>query len=328
MTLVNGVYLFSNSEIQDFKDCPRRWWLTWHRGLIPREQRVDGVRDTGTRIHAALASYYVPEGQTPANPIDTLALAQHEDVAKVLAAVGTDGDLDQMQVTIDKLATTFDLEHAMISGYMDWLQETGADSDLEVIAPETYVEADFVAINGQNTKLIGKMDARVRSLSTGHLRFIDHKTGEFPNLRLLRMNEQALHYHILEWISAPRGSQPCDGGIWNTLRRTKRTSKSKPPYYQRDVVDHNRYELDAYGQRLRIVIKQILRLGHQLENGSNPALTAYPRPSRDCIWKCEFFKICNMFDDGSRVEDAVESLYQVGDPLGHYQEQGKANDNE
>jgi RecB family exonuclease len=328
MTLVNGVYLFSNSEIQDFKDCPRRWWLTWHRGLVPREQRVDGVRDTGTRIHAALASYYVPEGITPADPLLSLRMKQQEDL-KLFKLQNFSEANELFAAQLSSLSSTFDLEEAMISGYMDWLRETGADSDLEVIAPETYIEADFVAVDGINTKLIGKMDARVRTLSTGHLRFIDHKTGEFPNLRLLRMNEQALHYHILEWISSPHGSQPCDGGIWNTLRRTKRTSKSRPPYYQRNIVDHNKYELEAYGQRLRIVIKQILRLRHQIENGSNPAVTAYPRPSRDCIWKCEFFKICNMFDDGSRVEDAIESLYQVKDPLAHYEEQGKtANDDE
>jgi len=48
----------SNSEIQTFKDCRRRWWFTYYRRLQPKEKQRTGALALGSRIHEALDQHY------------------------------------------------------------------------------------------------------------------------------------------------------------------------------------------------------------------------------------------------------------------------------
>lgn len=338
MTIVDGVRLVSNSEVQTFSDCKRRWWLAWYRGLTPRVQRVDGPASTGTRIHAALASYYVPDGETPANPLQTLQRVQNEDMEALNAQSNTwDEDEGELVVTrhgstVERiradLLNSFDLEHAMIEGYVQWLEETGADDDLEVIASEAYVEATLFEDSafGGHVKLIGKLDARVRSRTTGRRKFIDHKTVGSLHDPILGLNQQMIHYQVIEFLNTEEGEARCDGALYNMLRKVKRTRASKPPYFDRVPIDHNIYEIESHLERMRHFLWQVDFAESDMEHGGDHRYVVPPRPSRDCVWKCEFFKICRMFDDGSRVEDAVRDLYEKKDPLSYYGGREKVSD--
>ena len=66
------------------------------------------------------------------------------------------------------------------------------------------------------------------------------------------------------------------------------------------------------------VIRDINDVTARLDAGESHLTAAYPRPNKDCSWKCEFFPVCPLFDDGSRAEDMIQSLYVVGDPLDRY----------
>ena len=50
-------YTLSNSEIQVFKDCRRKWWLNYYRRLMPRKKDYTGALALGSRIHEAPASF-------------------------------------------------------------------------------------------------------------------------------------------------------------------------------------------------------------------------------------------------------------------------------
>ena len=56
-------------------------------------------------------------------------------------------------------------------------------------------------------------------------------------------------------------------------------------------------------------------------HGESYTHTAYAFANRrdDCEWSCDFVKICPLFDDGSRVEDAIQDMYTERDPLSYYQ---------
>jgi hypothetical protein len=333
VTSVDGVRLVSNSEVQTFKDCPRRWWLAWYRGLTPRVQRVDGPASTGTRIHAALASYYVPDGETPADPLATLEYNQTEDLEALRARYDPLGeDYSEWTPAQDELLKQFDLERAMIEGYVQWLEETGADEDLEVVASEAYVEAELLSQSegklwyGTAVKLIGKLDARTLSRTTGRRRFIDHKTVGSLHDPILGINQQMLHYQLIEFLNTDDGEARCDGALYNMLRKVKRTAKATPPFYGRVPIDHNIHELRNYREQLIGVTTRMVEAEEYLGDHGNHHGAVPSRPSRDCVWKCEFFKICRMFDDGSRVEDAVRDLYEVRDPLSYYGGREKVSD--
>ena len=51
-------YRLSNSEIQVFKDCRRKWWLGYYRRLQPKLQNFTGALALGSRIHEALDRHY------------------------------------------------------------------------------------------------------------------------------------------------------------------------------------------------------------------------------------------------------------------------------
>lgn len=326
MTLVNDTYFFSNSEITTFTGCPRKWWLAWFRGLTPRLQDVQGPRPTGTRVHLALAAHYGP--RSPIFPfgraLETLEVAQKEDLLLLEFHYQDDENLDLRR---KKLFSDFDLEKIMVEGYLEWIQETGIDADLEIVGVEQYLEADFpmhLPHDPQPVKLIGKVDARVRSRITGRRKYIDHKTVQSVRDPLLKLNRQMKHYHLLEELTTAKDEQRCDGALYNMLRRVKRTAKATPPFYARLPIDHNKYEIAGYRNEIYGTIASIIEKHAYFRKFEGVELrpaqhqVAVPaRPSRECGW-CPFMKVCHMFDDGSRVEDALVDLYQVQDPLSYY----------
>lgn len=332
MTEVNGYRLFSNSEIQTFKSCRRRWWLSWYRGLTPRKDEYTGVKHIGSRIHLALEHFYVPAGQTPVDPIATHEIIVAAELDKFYSHYDN-SPFGFPAEELKALEANFALERVMLEGYIGWLQETGEDSTLEVIESETYVEsvipATFTGTKFLPVKIIGKIDTRVKDLRTGRRKFIDHKTVQSLDTRMLRQSEQMLHYHLLEWLNTEEGEARCDGALYNMMKRSKRTARATPPFYHREPVDHNRFELESYRDRLVGVITDIQRAEQQIkEQPSLIPTVMYPTPSRDCTWKCPFQKVCTMFDDGSRVEDALENLYQVRDPMSYYGGQEQREDDE
>lgn len=320
MTVINGQFLLSNSEAGTAQGCKRKWWLQWYRGLAPVGIEVQGVRSTGTRLHIALSVRYAATPGTVAQMMDALLQAQISDLEVFKAAAGEYGPDEKK---LKKLVSDFGLEQAMLEGYIQWLEETGADSDLETVASETYVEAQLTegdeAAGHFPVVLIGKLDARVRSNVTGRTKFIDHKSVQTLDTRLLRINPQMLHYHLLEFLNTGDGDARCDGALYNMLRRSKRTATAKPPFYLRESVDHNVYELRSYANRITGIAYDIQTMRLRLEAGKEPVESiVYPTSHRDCTWKCPFLKICPLFDDGSRVEAAIENLYVRQDPLHYY----------
>jgi len=299
----------SNSELQTFKRCRRKWWLAWFRGLTLRAEPPTGVRQVGDRCHRALKEHYVPGG--PTRPDQMLDQLERLIVLDRTAA----GEMDPE--TAKKFESEADLERIMLEGYVEWLATTGADADYEVIAPETYLEA-HVPI-GRNVAIIGKLDVRLHRISDGAHLFMDHKTvGDLrtPTL-MLPLDEQMLHYHYLEYLNLEDG-QRAVGALYNMLKRVKRTDKAKPPFYERVEVRHNDHELNSYGRRIRGEIHAMLDVSDELDEGVDPREIAYPTPNRNCTWDCDFFAVCPMFDDGSRAEAMLAQLYTKRDPLEYY----------
>jgi hypothetical protein len=66
------------------------------------------------------------------------------------------------------------------------------------------------------------------------------------------------------------------------------------------------------------VLSDMLDVREALDNGESHFRHAYPKPSRDCKWKCQFFAICPLFDDGSAAEAALSDAFESSDPYGYY----------
>lgn len=301
----------TNSELQAFKRCRRRWYLGYYRQLKLKAEGVTGARSIGTRIHAALQGYYA-EG---ADPLAVLEAGLAQDLAAIPereAEIKKDGDLCR----------------AMLEGYIEWLAETGADADIVVIGTEAEVEVPFTEVRGQQVTLLGKLDLRVQREQDKARLFLDHKTvGSITApLQMLPMNEQMLHYHLIEFLKLLEETgdeeaateERTDGGLYNMLRKVKRTKTATPPFYGRHEVRHNIHQLRGYWLRVFGEVSEIVRTKELLDEGTDHRIVCYPSPKQECTWDCDFLPLCPLLDDGSDGEGLIADFYEAGNPFERY----------
>lgn len=296
----------SNSEIQSWKDCERKWYLTYYRELAPAKAAVAGPLALGTKVHNVLEGVYV-EGWDKTQATEALSAMYDEDLAKL--------DEEDISYQEDKkaLAKEQDLAIAIIEGFFDWREEEGIDADYELHSVEEIIEVDSPF---PGVKLRGKLDQRLRRKSDGAILFNDWKTTQTFNDRwMLQLNEQMKFYHLLELLTEKALT---GGALYTMLRKVKRTAASKPPFYKREAVNHNQAEIDNFYRTTMLSVKRIVEARKLLDAGEDMHDVVAPRPSRDCSWKCPFTVVCPMFDDGSRVEAAIQDLYIKMDPHERY----------
>jgi RecB family exonuclease len=293
----------SNSEIQTFKDCRRRWWLSYYRRLQPKTQNMTGALALGSRIHEALDMYYSKE-----IPL----LEAHAQLVEI-----------DKQKLIESYRDTYDLEseaelgRIMLDGYLQWVQEEGIDAELEMISTEEIIEMPLM---DNSVILQGKIDMRVRRKADGVRMFRDFKTvgGSFTDFgAMAHMNEQILTYMMLETAQNKEGERS-EGGIFTMLKKVKRSANAKPPFYEQIEVRHNVFALRSFWQRIHGTLTDMMNARKYLDEGGDHRFIAYPHPTRDCKWKCSFFSICPMFDDGSAAEAAIEDAYEISNPYAYY----------
>jgi len=308
---MSGVIRLSNSEIQTFKDCRRRWWLTYYRRLKPREQNVTGALALGSRIHQALDDHYargIPLLKAHSDLVETekqLLLTDFRDVSD--------------------LETEAELGRIMLEGYEQWVEENGIDAELEMISTE---ETIIAPLFGGAVELQGKLDMRVRRKTDGVRLFRDFKTvggslSEFANMA--HMNEQVMTYMLLEATKADENNRS-EGGIFTLLKKVRRTASAKPPFYDQIEIRHNVFTLRSFWNRVHGVISDLMRVRTALDAGEAHSFVAYPTATRDCKWKCQFFAICPMFDDGSAAEQALSEMYEESDPYAYYESEKKGGE--
>jgi len=301
----------SNSEIQTFKDCRRRWWLTYYRRLQPRNKDMTGALALGSRIHAALDMYY-------AQGVPLLdAHAELVERDKFLL-------IEQFRDT-DALQSEAELGRIMLEGYLQWVEDEGIDAELDIVSTEETIIAPL--FNGE-VELQGKLDMRVRRKIDGVRMFRDFKTvggslSDFANLA--PMNEQIMTYMLLESTKVDE-KERSEGGIFTMLKKVKRTANARPPFYEQIEVRHNIFTLRSFWNRIHGAIADLMRVRKALDEGESHSLVAYPTPTRDCKWKCQFFTICTMFDDGSSAEQALSEMFEEADPYAYYGSETKGNE--
>jgi hypothetical protein len=298
----------SNSELQTFKDCRRKWWLSYYRRLQPRMESKTGALALGSRIHAALDDYY-----SKGIPLLDAHAALVEKDAQALLETGRD--------TYD-LESEAELGRIMLEGYLQWVEENGIDAELDMISTEEIIEMPL--FEGK-VILQGKIDMRVRRKADGVRMFRDFKTvgGSFTDFAsMAHMNEQILTYMMLE-TAQNKGDERSEGGIFTMLKKVKRSANARPPFYEQMEVRHNVFALRNFWQRIHGTLTDLLGVRKALDEGTSHQFVAYPRPSRDCKWKCQFFAICPMFDDGSAAEQAISEAYVSADPYGYYNNEEK-----
>lgn len=319
--LLGDQLIVSNSELGTWRRCPRRWLLGYYFGLLPRKENMapTGSSILGIRLHAALEGLY-GYGIDPIRIIDAIYLKATEE----WPAAGAD------------LSKEYDLAFAILEGYHQWLEETGNDRDLKPLAAEQQVVVPVGKIEGVDVSFAARLDVLVERVSTGKWLFMDHKSGaSFVKGEMLAIDDQMPFYVMLQRIvagmSVANYAQAVDGGLYNMLKRSKRTARATGPFYERKEVGFNDEQIQACWLRSTKNVTEIIQTRRQLdavfassEHADEVTRTFAqrwhtPRKSAmDCDWSCNYSLQCPLMDDGSRWEDAVEHMFQRGDPYAYY----------
>lgn len=320
MSVMDGYRRYANSEVQTFKQCRRRWWLTFYRGLRPRYEEPVGVKFIGQRIHRALERWYVPDGVTRTDPRDALELLIVNDWTALVTHYShhSPGDEGVPPDVEKKFTSDADLERVMLDGYVTWVAETGADREYHVVGTEEYREMFLTEV--PDTVVIAKLDARVTRESDGRRLNLEHKTtGDLHQLtQTLHLDEQN-QWQIMVERDQPGDDSHVVGTLFNMLKRVKRTVRATPPFYRRVEVHRNQLETDNFRERVVGTIRTVEQVRLTLDSTPHAHRgVAYPTPTNDCRWRCPFFDVCGAIDDGSRYEAMLDERYETGDPYHYY----------
>lgn len=296
---------FSNSESQTFRGCRRRWYLSYYLGMT-KPSKSTGPLALGTNVHIALATYYSPKGTKG------LALG-------VLSSIYEEAKESTTVDILPSLEKESKLAKIMVEGYFDWVEETGADANLEIIEPEADIEYE-TRVNGTSVLLVGKRDVIAVNTDTGINTLLDHKTCQSLNDQGLDLNEQSRMYLLLQRLNGSTVVQNC---IWNLLRKTQRTAKAIPPFYAREEIYVSENELRRFFERVHGIIRDILEVRAKLDSGESHYSVCYPRPSRDCEWICPFRILCPMLDtEGDEALEFLKNNFIAEDPYSRYDSKG------
>lgn len=204
----------SNSEIQTFKRCRRRWMLGTYYGLGPKDENHMGPLPLGTRVHNALEVFY----RDGVNPVDEYNRLHRVDLKKFL-----DSDQASDEDAVKKFNSESDMGRIMLEGYLEWLDETGKDTDIEFYAEEEQLRYRLEGIDDR-VEIIAKIDARVRDRLDGAKYTLDHKA-----------------LHVDQKVLTPSGYKRIgDISVGDTLISPKGSLTSVTGVYPQGVVPLNR----------------------------------------------------------------------------------------
>lgn len=321
---------YTNSEMQVFRDCIRKWYLSEYRMLSRVHEDINESREIGNFVHGDIADLYNNPEHVPGSTVTFMAAKLRAQQEK-LANANEGAQLLALE-NIKKIDAAEAYAMLMVEGYVQWLEEEGADSYLRFISAEEEIAIRFpsegLPKDGvEEPMLLAKLDARFLDERTAARVFMDHKSVQnFKDRETwAHLDPQFLYYSLIDWlllleqeVDDPDG-QWTDGGIINMLRRVKRTGSAKPPFFKRMEVRHSMIELRNYFVRVAGEITRIQQTELALAQGVDHHLVCPPSPSKDCSWKCPFMQLCAMMDDGSDSEMYIGAALQVRDPLDRYE---------
>ena len=304
----------SGSEFKTWRRCRRKWLIeyVWKITLPSAEPGALGI---GSLAHEGLevitnggslteAKLYVAHKASLAlDELNAMNL-QTDDATKKWISAASD-------------AQTY------IDGYVEWLESSGADQRYETYAAEEEITMPLIELLAPDGEVItwvlrGKLDRRVLDRFTGRHVFMDYKTcARFEDIEeAAYRNEQFPTYEMLMRHKYP--DERCGSGVWRMLRKVKRTRDGDDEFFRDYVASYNDQTMHAVLDRFRMMAMEM----HLVESSAKAGniLPAYPAPDFRCAWDCRYRHECVMFDDGSRVQDALSEQYVSFDPYERYNE--------
>lgn len=290
------------SEVYAFLKCRRAWRLRYAEGWgkAPDPGAV-GPLQIGTLVHTGVEAWYNSLDRGAA--LDAAEQAVQANIEALLEA-GREGDVSDVR-------KAGDLVEIMLDGYVDWLEETGADAGIQVTGAEQIIETRGVG----DCTLLGKLDWQ--GTIEGAPLIFDAKTCMTALDQEIQgpMSLQFKHYSLIWYLL--HDEIPEIRIRW--MRKVKRTARAVPPFYGEVAFKHSPSTLMRYGRQLDRIVEDMQR------ERQEQRVAILPTASRECP-SCTFFPVCSSID--TEFPDAVDDMlmwsYTQTDPLERYRKEETA----
>lgn len=299
-------YEISNSELQTAQRCPWMWALTYHWHWQPRPEATSpvGKAQMGTNLHLALQASY-------GHGVDSFAALswRYDQLAT------------QHPAWRSQLEKEHELAHTMLVGFHQWVDESGVDSQLDVIGVESELEVPLDVPGGHDVTWRARLDQLVRHRVTGAYLVRDWKTVDGLAKANQLVRDQQMRFYSLLLSLLHRYDDPpivVNGALYVMLKRSKRTTRAAPPFYEQVEILYNEHDLNSTFLRARTVTQRIVAWHDQLNAGADHRAVVYPNATDYCDWGCPFREVCPLLDDGSRWEAALQESFVQGSPYAYY----------
>ena len=318
---------FTNSELGTIRRCPRKWYFEYYLSIKRIYEHKNLAVASGIYLHEGLAELY-NDGQDPLSTVALLAATDRAEQETMMADAGDDA-IAKIEENVKIINQAEELATIMVQGYLQWLEEEGADSYLQFISAEEEVAILFPFEQIQAikpTSILGKLDARFLDERSGARIFMDHKSVQnfADREKTAHLDTQFLFYSLIEYLTLLDEQEEgttdvawTDGGIINMARRVKRSGTAKPPFFKRKDVRHSIHELRNFFVRTAGEILRALQMEVALETVDH-RMACPPSPTRDCSWDCQYLQLCSIVDDGSDASGFIEDVFSVVDSLERY----------
>ena len=244
----------------------------------------------------------------------------------------------------DMLQEQRELGIGMLQHYRKFARKNDSDYFEKVIETEVNFEVPILDEEGNETNGIyrGTYDGIVQD-KDGFYWLLEHKTASRISTDHLPLDEQVVSYI---WAAQQEYGIELEGVIYNILLKKTPTkprelkngglSKAKnikttydayvdalEEYYDavpweeyEDILNYLQGRDNEFFWRKKLTktqdeIKDIEhRIYQEFQDMTDPDLKIYPRPSRDCIWKCDFREVCIAMNQGADYQYMLDTMYE------------------
>lgn len=307
----------TQSTLKTFRRCRRKSFLKDVQSLSLKDKyKTIGVADIGTVYHKYLEYYYQDTDQT-VEEVENRVFRSYKAAVEHL--------LQHNPTKALEYKNAIETAHIMFEGYVEWIGEESIDAGLTFIENEKIFKSPVLTIEISGKQIPfqfqGKIDLIAVDENYSNLpSIIDHKSvARFDDWDLRLYTEQIMFYEMLVQMDP---KYPVLGPSYiNWARRVKRTARAKPPFYERPRIYRINSKYETFTNQVTEILRAMLQTFDDVDYEND--LKLYPSPTRDCTWDCDFVGICEMYDDGSAINEFVKEYYKTSKPFTpYYYEEG------
>lgn len=263
--------LLTNSEIQTFKECRRKWYYNYYLGFAPAEEHV--ALTTGTLWHEMLEEYYNIDEPDPELRLKA--------AGEVLLA---------HQIMHNDPKIKYGMLLNMLRAYHNWIEEEGRDHNLLFSSIEQVGQIELMP----GVNLRGKIDVIAEDLDLETFLLVDHKScRDFGIVSTLPLNQQMRTYALIcrEDPTIPTVTH----AFYNMARKVDPDhARAQPPFFMRERIYLTDDLIDNHRAELCITAKEIRNTREALDETPEPVIPMTVSPA--CSW-CSYSSPCSQQGD-------------------------------